>query len=271
LAAFVHGVTAGLPPLLEPFLSWIGNEQWLGINRLENADVFESLAGPYVRDTLLAPHSLFPRAVRVPPEQLAAVRSAISLLVRYRFFTRSHVRHHLDTDDEFQESLKRAGWQADDLWLALSGMALLKKPLDELWQEFHPAIRRLLFRHYYPSDEQRAAAHRDAGEYLAEWADAQPRKERVIGRVEGLWHAVSALHLEGADSVRERLLTAAVKAGTGLDVSETYPLSDFSAYAADRITHDAELQAAIADTGLAAQLTDTVLAWTEESGYGRER
>jgi transcriptional regulator with XRE-family HTH domain len=260
-AAIVHGVSAGLPPLLDPFLSWVGNEEWLDIHRLESAEVFESLAGPYIKNTLLAPQSLFPRVVKVPSEQVTAIREAIRLLVRYRLFTRSHLRHHVETDEELRAALKRAGWQQDDLWVALSGMALLKKPLGEIWQEFHPAIRKLLFRHYYPSDQSRASAHEEARAYVAEWADAQLRKDRVVGRIEGLWHVVSALRLSRAKNFRQRVLVAAAEAGAKLDVTETYPLSDLSAYAANRITRDAEMQAAIGDTELAAEVQDTVLAW----------
>jgi transcriptional regulator with XRE-family HTH domain len=267
MASVAYAVSAGLPPLLDPILSWVEDEVWLDIHRLEGAGISESLTQPYIRDTLLAPQSLFPRAVQVPREQLEAVRKAISLLVRYRLFTHSHMLHHLDIDGEFRENLKNAGWKPGDLWQALSEMALLKKPLDEMWQEFHPAIRRLLFRHYYPSPERRALAHREARAYLAEWAAAQPRKDRVVGRVEELWHAVSTLRLEEAPDLREQLLPAAREAGTGLDVSDTYPLNDLSSYAADRITRDAELQAAIGDAGLAVELNDTVLAWSP-SGHG---
>jgi transcriptional regulator with XRE-family HTH domain len=263
MAALVHGVTAGLPPLLDPFLSWVGDEEWLDISRLEEADVFESLAGPYIHDALLAPESLFPRAVNVPPEQLAVIRSAVRYLVRYRLFTRSHVWDHMARDTEFRESLKSVGWTTEDLWGMLSGMALLKKPLDELWQEFHPAIRRLLFRYSYPSDEQRAAAHKSAQAFVVKWSDEQPPKEQVIGRIEGLWHAVSALRLSGAADIREQLITAARQAGAGLGESEIYTLSDLGAYAADRIARDAELLAALAHTdGLAAELNNVVMAWT---------
>lgn len=262
MAALVHGVTAGLPPLLDPFLSWIGDEEWLDINRLESAEVFESLADPYIHNTLLAQESLFPRAVEVSQEQLEVVRGAVAYLVRYRLFTRSHLWDYMSRDSDFRQSLKRVGWTPEDLWTTLSGMALLKKPLDELWQEFHPAIRKLLFRYSYPSDEQRAAAHRDAQAFVNKWADEQPPKEQVIGRIEGLWHAVSALRLSGAADIRQQLKAAARQAGAGLGESEIYTLSDLSAYAADRITRDAELLAALADIdGLAAELNDTVMAW----------
>jgi transcriptional regulator with XRE-family HTH domain len=263
LATFVQGITAGLPPLLEPFLSWIGNEQWLRIGRLENTDVFESLAGPYVHDTLLARESLFPRAVQVSAEQMAAVHKAVGLLVRYRFLTRSHVQYHIDNDGGFREILEHASWKLEDLWSVLSGMALLRKPPDGVWPEFYPAIRKLLFRHFYPSTEQRAAAHRDAQAFITDWANEQPPKESVVGRLEGLWHATAAIRLEPDQNVPKALLAVAREFGTGLRLSETYPLDDLREYAVDRIRRDAELQAAIGDIdGLSAELDDAVMAWT---------
>lgn len=270
LASLVYGVTAGLPPLLEPCLSWIGDQQWVSLNRLENAAVFESLAGSFVRDTLLAPQSLFPRVLSMSVEQVEAVRAAIGLLVRYRFFTRSHLQHHLDTDGEFKEIVEGAGWGQRDLWTTLSGTALLRRPSEEIWQEFHPAIRRLLFRYYYPSPQQRVTAHRAAQAYVAKWADEQPPKDQVIGRLDGLWHAVAAIRLDqptDTAALREATLTAAAETGVGLHTSDTYTVSDLSVYAATRIAGDAELLAAVADAdGLAAELNDTVLTWTQELG-----
>lgn len=263
LAGIVYEVTAGLPPLLGPCVSWIADQQWVGIDRLEEAAVFDDLSSPYIIDELLAPQSLFPRAVQVPPEQLEVMRTAISFLVRYRFFTRSHLRHHVDNDDAFRESLKNLNWQPDDLWVSLSGITLLKKPLDEIWQEFHPAVRRLLFRHFYPSPRERALAHREAKVYLAEWSSRQRDKDRVVGRVEELWHVASALRLESVPDLREQLLATVREAGAGLDVSVTYPLDDLSAYAEKRIARDTEFQAAIGDTALAVELNDTVRAWAQ--------
>lgn len=263
LASIVYEVTAGLPPLLEPCLSWIADQEWVGIDRLEEAAVFDDLSSPYIVDVLLAPQSLFPHAVQVPPEQLAVMRTAISFLVRYRFFTRSHLRHHADNDNVLRESLKNLAWQPDDLWVALSRMALLKKPLDEIWQEFYPAVRRLLFRHFYRSPQERASAHWEAKAYLAEWSSQQRDKDRVVGRVEEIWHVASALRIAEAPDLRERLLAVVREAGAGLDVSETYPVDDLSAYAEKRIAGDTEFQAVIGDTGLAVELNHAVRAWTQ--------
>jgi transcriptional regulator with XRE-family HTH domain len=263
MAALVYDVTAGLPRLIDPSVSWIGDEEWLDIGRLKDPQVFESLAGPYIGDTLLGPESLFPRSAQVPAEQLMVMRRAVGYLVRYRFITRSHLSDQMDTDEEFRQMLNNLGWTPEVLYGALRGTALIKKPRDEVWREFHPAIRRLLFRHFYPSDAERASAHRDAQAFISKWADLQPPKEQVIGRLEGLWHAVSALRLSGDTNIRGHLIAAARQAGVGLLEARTYTLGDLSLYAVDRITSDEELLAALADIdGLAAELNDAVMAWT---------
>ena len=269
IASTVYAVTAGIPRLLEPCLSWIDGQEWVGFERLADAAVFPALTGPYILDTLLAAQSLFPRAVQVPAERLDVVRTAISFLVRYRFFTLTHLRHHLDTDRAFEESLKQADWKPEDLWIALSGLALLQKPLNKVWQAFHPAIRSLLFRHFYPSPQARELAHQEAGMRVATWASSQRGTQQVDGRVEELWHAASALRLEKAANSNDRLLAVAREAGTKLDVSEDYLLGDLSVYAAETIARDAELQAEIGDTALAVALDNTVRAWgSARRGHG---
>jgi transcriptional regulator with XRE-family HTH domain len=259
VASLVHELTAGLPALLEPFLAWIRTEEWLDVNRLKNHEVFESLAGPYIRDRLLAPDSLFPGNRSVSQQQSVAVTEAVRLLVRYRFLTQSHVRHFLDQDDAFRRNLEQSGWEIEDLWMALGDMTLLARPLDEPWQEFHPAIRKLLYRHFYPSDEQRAAAHQEARAFITMWAERQSGKDQVIGLIEGLWHDAAALRLDQCPSVSEKLLRRARELRDALRASESYTANDLRSYAAERIIGDAELQGSISDIdGLADQLIRVV-------------
>ena len=261
IARLIHDVTAGLPPLLEPFLAWIRAEEWLDVNRLENQEIFESLAGPYIRGSLLAPDSLFPVPANVSEEQLASMNEAVRLLVRYRFFTQSHVRHHLDSDDAFRRTLKQSRWEIEDLWEALSDMTLLTRPLDEPWQEFHPAIRRLLYRHFYPSDKRRAMGHEQARSFITMWAGRQSGKDQVVGLIEGLWHSAAALRLEPSASVSEKLLTNAEELGNALRASDSYSANDLRSYAAERIIGDAELQESMSDfDGLADRLIRVVTA-----------
>ena len=255
LTALVHGLTAGLPPLLEPFMAWIRAEEWIQVSRLEDHDVFEALAGSYIRDCLLARDSLLPNLDAATKRQWALVKDVIRVLVRYRFFTQAHVRDIVDHDGAFRASLRQAGWQADGLWAALSGMALLARPLDEPWQEFHPAIRRLLFRHFYPSAGQRAAAHEEAREFVNTWSARQRGRDQVTGLTEGLWHHAAALASLRPPGARARLLENARELGEELRESDAYTVSDLRAYAAERVIADAELQESVSDDeGLADEL-----------------
>ena len=146
-AEFVQRATEGVPELVRQSLQWIRAEQWLDIERLKTQQVFDEIMAPYIRDHLLTQDSLLPAAADQPVErakQLAALREGLRVLVPYRFITASHVNHHADDDSDFRDALKEADWDADDLWRAIAGTALLL-PLDELWREIHPAVRRLLF------------------------------------------------------------------------------------------------------------------------------
>lgn len=263
IAVLVHRATAGLPALLDPVLQWIQTEEWLDLHRLDSHEVFESLAGPFIGERLLAPDSLFPRA-KVPPERRRSVlQDAVRYLVRYRFFTLSHVRRHVDADAGFRRSLERAEWTVEDLWSALGGSSLLARPMDEPWQEFHPAIRRLLFRYFHSSAGEGAAAHREAASFMAVWATSQSGTDQVMGLVEGLWHAAAALCLEGEQpsQVREKLRTNAAEFAGVLKPSTTYSVYELREYAASRIAADVELQETIEPVdGLADELIEIVKA-----------
>ena len=89
-------------------------------------------------------------------------------------------------DRPFRDALKEVDWPAEDLWQAIAGTALLL-PLDEPWQEIHPAIRRLLYRYFY-AEEKRTDAHPRAAEFTRYWADKVTGQEQVNGMVESIWH-----------------------------------------------------------------------------------
>ena len=95
----------------------------------------------------------------------------------------------------FRDSLERSQWSVEELWSALGRSALLARPLPEPWREFHPAIRRLLFRHFYGHAAEGAAAHREAADFMAEWSASQTGRDQVMGLVEGLYHTAAALRL----------------------------------------------------------------------------
>jgi hypothetical protein len=241
-AAHVYHLTGGLPALLGQCLEWIRAQQWVGLERLETYELFEAFARPYIDKVLLADDSLFPLPHRKSDEARHVLEWAFRFLAPYRLFTQSHLRYHLDAHRVFAKSVRAAGWSVEDLWRALSGTALLKQPLDEPWQEIHPAIRRLLYRYYYKTDQQRADCHRDAQKFVQVWADKQSGKEQVIGLVESLWHEATFLRLTRSAQMAETLSESARKLCQALRPSAAYTVAELQAYAANRIAQDEEFQ-----------------------------
>jgi len=271
MASFVHRLTYGLPDLLGPFLEWIRAEEWLEIDRLEGAEVFTRLAGPYVDGGLLTRDSLFPlfpHGSPVSDERLRVVEMAVRRLARYRFFTQSHLRDHLDQDGSFQQALEDARWSIEDLWDAVSSTALLKRPLDEPWQEFHAAIRRLLFRYFYTSPGERVEAHGEARKLVEKWVARQSGKEQVIGIVECLWHQASALCLVNSAMLHDELINSAEELSEDLRRSGAYTVSELRSYAAGRIADDDELRETLSRAdGLTERLIRIIAGDHGSSGH----
>ena len=258
-ASRAYRITDGLPALLIHCLEWIRSQQWLGMERLESYKLFEAFAKPYIEEVLLADDSLFSSTSRKPGRMRHVLEQALLFLVPYRLFTQSHLRYHFDSDHVFADAVQAAGWSMGDLWRALSGTALLQRPLDEPWQEIHPAIRRLLYRYYYKSDEQRADAHRGAQKFVEVWADKQSGKEQVIGLVEGLWHEASFLRLTRSAEMASTLSESARKLSQALRPSAAYTAAELRTYAANRITQDEEFQEAVDNiAGLGVRLAEIV-------------
>ncbi len=260
-AVRVHRVTAGLPALLARCLQWIRGEQWLGMGRLETQEQFEELASPYIRQELLTPACLLPEGQEeaAAAEALHALAQAYRVLTPYRFFTHSHLRYHLEADAELRAALAAAGWELADLWQAISRTALLRRPLNEPWKEIHGAIRRLLYRYFYRSDEERVAAHIEARKFVEIWANQQSGTEQVVGLVECLWHEAVALGLREPAGLEQHLTESARALSKGLRET-SITVSELREYAADLMRDDSELEEAINnDGGLLGRLVETVL------------
>ena len=255
-AVLVHRLTEGLPALLGPSLKRISAAEWPGMERLEGQEIFEDLAEPYIRESLLVQDSLFERSEARATEEVRALEQAFRILARYRLFTQSHLRYHLESDPGFKSVIDYAKWSQEDLWNAISGASLLKRPLGEPWQEINAAIRRLLYRYYYTSDEQRAIAHREARNFVEIWTDRQAGREQVIGLVECLWHEAEMLRLTRQETA-QALSESARKLSSALRPSAAFTLPELQAYAAQRIRHDKELQESIDDQD---GLSDTLAA-----------
>jgi len=253
-AALLHRVTEGVPELVLPSLEWIRRQDWFEIDRLDyQPELFDEISLPYVRNKLLGRASLFPGQEDQSPrsaEQLTALREALRVLAPYRLFTRYHVDqlYHAepqDYDQSFRDAMKDASWQPDDLWQAIAGMALLRRPLDEPWQELHPVVRRLLYRHFYPADK-RANAHERARNFSQNWAGELTGKEQIVGMVEAIWHETARLRAEGSVTVGGGSLTSFARELSRTIKPFPYSEAELRDYAAERIRIDEELRHEIA-------------------------
>jgi TIR domain len=257
--ARVHRLTEGLPALLVRCLDWIKDQEWFGMERLETQELFEELTGPYIKDALLARQSLFPGGGVQGDEPLRPLAHAFRVLVQYRLFTMSHLRHHYESDPAFGECLRDQQWTLEYLLKAISGTALLTRPLNEPWQEIHPAIRRLLYRHYYKSQEERAETHTEARKFVEEWAGQQPGIEQVVGLVECLWHEATELRLRNPAEMERILSESARTLSRGLQPSSALTVEELRGYATQRIRNDEELEDTVSVVdGLFTRLAEIV-------------
>ena len=255
-----YQLSEGLPALLVRCLQWIRQEQWIELDRLSEPVIFTELAGPYIQQKLLSADSLLPDAEEIPGEAPGAVVMALRALVPYRLFTQSHLRQYWETDPDFQRILEYLDWRLEDLWAVISRTALLKRPLDELWQEFHDAIRRLLYRHFYTTADDQIDAHRLARKFIEVWADRQRGREQAVGLVECLWHESELLRLMHSSETTEVLSATARTLVRAIQPSTAYTRREVQEYAAKRIREDEDIQESIKDIdGLMDVLTDIIL------------
>ena len=252
VAEIVHQVTEGLPALLPRCLQWIQDEGWFELDRLNTQSYFEGLAEPYIKQGLLSYDSLFPRT-RMAGDELTdetaklkteIVERAYRALVPYRLFTQSHLRYHLQYDEEVCDILASLNWSLEDLWNAVSDSAVLLRPLDEPWQEIHPAVRRLLYRYCYNTPERRAIAHEEARKFVAVWGEQQLGKEQTIGLMECLWHEAMALADSDEEEFKRQLSHSATELSLGLNPSPLYTVVELRQYTSGRMIVDTELAAA---------------------------
>ena len=257
----VHRVTEGLPALLVQCLQWIRDEQWLEMRRLEGQQQFERFAVPYVRQHLLTPAILLPDG-RQEDGKLAALIQAYRVLAPYRLFTQSHLRNYQENDSDFRAALESAGWALEDLWQGIKDTALLKRPVTDVWKEIHPPIRRLLYRYFYRTDDQRIEAQFEARKFVETWSAGLAGIEQAVGLVECLWHEAAALRMREPSRMRDRLTESARALSRGL-LASGVSLSELREYAGERMRSDGELEDAVGDgdgdgDGLLSRLVEMV-------------
>jgi len=268
----VHKLSEGLPALLVRCLQWIRTEEWLGMERLESQEMFEQIVGPYIQRELLSYESLFlwgqepivPWNPRQTTESRLALEHAFRVLAPYRLFTQSHLQH-CRSDASLAQAMTQVGWSIEDLWNSISGTALLYRPLDEPWQELFRAIRRLLYRYFYRSDEQRSQAQRKASTFIKIWADRQNGTDQVTGMVECLWHEAVALQISSPGELEGLLSESAKVLSLAIRPSSAYTVRELREHAARKIKNDPEFQE-IADLspGLLDRLIEIVVAPPQE-------
>lgn len=239
-ADLVHGLSEGLPALVVRCLEWIRDVHWVQPDRLAEPAMFGRLAYPYVEKGLLSQDSLMPGVPDGMHDQMQALERAFRVLAAYRLFTQSHLRYHLNSEPDFSAAMQRAGWTMGDLWQAISATALLKRPLNEAWQELDKTVRRLLFRYFCPSGPARVQAHRRARQYVDEWSGGQSGAEQVIGLVESLWHQAEALRMADDPDMARRLCQSAGEMFARLRPS-TFAERELRDFAARRLRDDDEL------------------------------
>ncbi len=267
-AYLVQRVTEGMPELVGNCLEWIRAEEWIAIERLSNQQFFKEVITPYIKDRLLAQTCLLPGLddqSAMSPKQLEALRRALSTLVPYRFITLAHVTHHCQ-DPSFQADLAELGWSDREFWQAFGDMAFLLRPLPEPWQKIHPAIRRLLYRHFYPGDDKRAAAHARARDFSEQWAERATGTDQVAGMVEAILHEAVWLRLSNKPKMADELLEFTQNQLRLLQPS-AYNVAELCDYAITLMEDDDELQREVSGVdGLFDELIRTIQtqeAWEE--------
>jgi hypothetical protein len=257
----VHRFTEGLPALLVRCLKWIRESEWVEIEDLESQEIFDLLADPYIEDILLARDSLLPGGPGQAEGQLHALKQAFRVLVPYRLFTQSHLRHHDTLDAEFRTALTDQKWSIEDTSKAITGTALLLRPLTEPWQEIHAAIRRLLYRYFYRSSAVCIDANSTAGKFDSVWASSQSGKEQVVGLVETLWHQATMLLLNNPDEMETMLSDSARALSRALRPSNVFTVTELRDYAAERMRDDEELEESVSIVkGLFSRLIEIVVS-----------
>jgi hypothetical protein len=260
-AAVVHDLSEGLPALLVQCLRWIRAEQWIGFERLKNdPELFERLAYPYVREVLLAQESLLgrqPEDGQLAPRQ--ALIDAFRVLAPYRFFTQSHLRHHIESDRALRRAMEDLDWSVEQIWSYLDETAIRARPPVEPWIKTSPPIRRLLYRYFHRSDERRGEVHFQASTFARIWADELTGSDQVAGLIESLWHEAAALYLSQSPELDARLCESARALVVSLRESRSLSVYELRKNAADRLDGDEEFQGLIGSvTGLPDKLRDII-------------
>jgi hypothetical protein len=261
-ARIVQELSQGLPALLVACLGWIREDQWVHLNRWvrqrSQADraTFDRIVSPYIEKSLLCQDGLMPGVRDRLEQRMGALERAFRVLVPYRVLTMSHLRHHLREDQVLSQAMEQAGWELEGLWDAISGTALLSRPLNEPWQALDGTVRRLLYRYFYVSGSDKITSQRRAREYLQEWVSGQTGPEQVVGVIECLWHEAEMLRLMSPGDMESTLCQSARDMFGSLRPSQIFSETELRSFGVRRIREDEELAATLSiKDGLLDKLT----------------
>lgn len=244
-AELVYQVSEGLPALLARCLLWIEEEQWIGMDRLERQAEFARLVTDYVDKQLLGPDNLF-RTRRTDSTERHVVEMVLRGLLPYRLFMEKHVSDYIQGEPWLAAMLNMPGWSEKRLFGAIRSLALLWRPPEpQPWQEVQAGIRRLLFRYFYTSPDDRAAAHSRARALMQSWTAERTGGDQVTGLLECLWHQAAELRCREAPDAAEVLRESAVALVGALHQSG-YSDDEARGFAAQLMRNDEELQDTIA-------------------------
>jgi hypothetical protein len=259
-ARIVREMSEGLPALLVHCLRWIQSEQWVDIERLrEDPRLFEKLAIPYIREILLAEESLFPRHPEDGQERCRTLVESFRVLAPYRFFTQSHLRYHIASDQVLHNALEESGWSVEKLWNYLTDSAILARPPAGPWLTTSAPIRRLLYRYFHRTDESRSEIHFQASEFMRTWAEVLTGSDQVTGLIESFWHEAAGLHFSQSEEMDSRLRVSAGKLFASLRETQSLSFEELRKNAADRLDADEEFQGLIESVaGLSDELQDMI-------------
>jgi len=283
LARQVHQLSEGLPALLAAYLAWIRRAEWVGLDQLADRDCFDEIATPYIGEGLLSADSLLGRRPDPPPALRPALIEALCALVRYRFFTGSHLSYHARQQrTALHDALRRLGWSDERVWDALSRTDILLLPQHEMWHAVSPPIRRLLFRHWYAAAGDRVRAHRESRAFLDASARYLTGGERAKVIIECLWHEAEALSLSQNPGKPDRLLqlarglsgelsesARAEAAKAGAILVPRFRQQEIRDFICKLLDDDMELVHAIDDDDLFASIRQIMSGQTEEACHER--
>jgi len=243
VSAHLGELSAGVPELLATCLGWIEESRWANLERLAEENIFQELGHPYVRDRLLSSSSLLPLTASDPGgKRRQVVEEALRLLIPYRLFTQSHLRQHLRHGSRLSSHLFSVDWSAEDLWNAISNSALIDRGRHDPWLTVQPAIRRLLFRYFYPTGHERAQAQRIALAFTQIWSQGQEGNNQVAGLAECMWHEAALVRISEPTHLETKVRQSAIATAARLRPTEYYSVNELKQLLAERLEVDAELR-----------------------------